>query len=120
MEVCMKFRKIIKIRESFDFVCEKHKIGYTTGVYSKCFPTYILDINAESNIIFQEYGYFWFKKGFAWSDINSLAVESLVFIKSDSMDVFIKQISVNVNHLLLDDIILLADNAMLLMINENI
>lgn len=65
----------------YTFYGEKHKVGYTIGVYNRAFETYVLDIDVEENILFTDHIYFWFKEGYEFPDIYELNVTKLLFSK---------------------------------------
>ena len=81
-----------EIYSKFDFYGNKHQVGYTIGVYNKIFKTYILDIDEEENILFQENGrYFWFKEGFVFPNTDELNITKLLIEKLDSEWYIIKE-----------------------------
>ena len=72
------------IYKNYSFYGEKHKVGYTIGVYNKVFETFVLDTDTEENILFQEYGiYFWFKEGFEFPDVTNMNISKLLIEKAD-------------------------------------
>lgn len=73
-----------EIYSAYEFYGPKHKVGYTIGVYNHVFETYVLDNDIEENILFQEYGYFWFKEGFNITDLSKIPISKLLIEKLDS------------------------------------
>lgn len=73
-----------EISSEYMFYGDKHKVGYTIGFYSNVTATYVLDADIEENVLFQEYGFFWFKEGYQLPTLNKSNIKKLLIQKLDN------------------------------------
>ncbi len=93
------------IYDKYNFYGTMHKIGYTIGVYSKVFDTYVLDNDTEENILFQKNGaYFWLKEDFDFPDLSKSNIAKLLAQKLDDKNYVLKEEEFLLENILLNDL----------------